>query len=502
MNSGKINTKIILIVGIVVFLNLLADQFFFRFDFTEEKQYTLSKATRNILAELNEPVTVKAYFSEQLPPDVAKTKKDFKELLIEYSNLSKGMLVYEFINPNEDEKIEQEALQNGVQPVMINVREKDQMKQQKAYLGAVISYGEKKEIIPFMQPGGAMEYALTSAIKKLAVHEKPTVAILQGHGEPAIAEMQQVNAALSVLYNIENIELKDSTDISSSINTIAIVRPKDSVSFYELQKLDLFLNRGGKLMIALNRVDGDFQTAYGKSVSTGIESWLASKGLIIDDNFVIDSRCGAVTVQQQQGMFTFQSQVQFPYIPILNKFADHPITKGLETVVMQFASAINYTGDSSLKFTPLAFTSEQSGFLKAPQYFDIQKQWTQNDFPAKNLVVAASLENNANNSKIVLIGDGDFPVNGERGRAQQLQPDNVNLMVNAIDWLSDDTGLIDLRTRGTTSRPLNQLEDSTKSLLKYLNFFLPVLLVVIYGFIRMQLKRSERIRRMEENYNY
>ena len=70
-----------------------------------------------------------------------------KELLIEYSNRSNGNVVFEFINPNKDETTEQKAMQEGINPVMINVREKDQIKQQKAYIGAVLHYNEKKEII-------------------------------------------------------------------------------------------------------------------------------------------------------------------------------------------------------------------------------------------------------------------------------------------------------------------------------------------------------------------
>jgi ABC-type uncharacterized transport system involved in gliding motility auxiliary subunit len=82
----------------------------------------------------------------------------------------------------------------------------------------------------------------------------------------------------------------------------------------------------------------------------------------------------------------------------------------------------------------------------------------------------------------------------------QLQPDNVSFFVNAIDWLSDDTGLIDLRTKGVTSRPLDQIEDGTKTLLKWFNFSVPILLIIILGIIRMQRNRSLKNKRMEEGY--
>jgi len=76
----------------------------------------------------------------------------------------------------------------------------------------------------------------------------------------------------------------------------------------------------------------------------------------------------------------------------------------------------------------------------------------------------------------------------------------VNLVSNAIDWLSDDTGLISLRTKGVTSRPIDELQDSTKTILKYTNFLLPILLVIGYGVFRSQQNKMKRFKRMSENY--
>jgi ABC-type uncharacterized transport system involved in gliding motility auxiliary subunit len=98
---------------------------------------------------------------------------------------------------------------------------------------------------------------------------------------------------------------------------------------------------------------------------------------------------------------------------------------------------------------------------------------------------------------MVIVSDGDFPV-GPQG--QQINPDNANLMINGIDFLSDDTGLIGLRTRAVTSRPIKDLEDGTKTILKYLNFLLPIFLVVLYGLFRLQRNRNKRAKRLEENY--
>lgn len=502
IKTAKISTTILIVVLIIVVINILSDSYNFRIDLTEDKEYTLSKATGNILKELEKPVTITAYFSEDLPPNIGNISGNLRDMLIEYNNRSDGMVVYKFVNPNENEESEKEAVSAGIQPLMINVREKDQIKQQKAYLGAVVSMGEEKEIIPFLQPGTAMEYALSTAIKKLSVTNKPAVAFVQGHGEPALNEIQQVYSDLSILYDVQALTLTDTSVIPDNIKTLALLRPQDSIPENQLAIFDAFLARGGNLLLALNRVEGNFQNASGMAKNTGLENWLLRKGITISDNFIIDANCGAVTLQQQQGNFTMQSQVSFPYLPVISKFSENPVTKGLESVTMQFASPITYSGDTTMKFTPIAFSSDKSGSLRAPLYFDIQKQWQLSDFPMSNLVVGAVLEGRISgnaSSRIVIFSDGDFAVGGNQ-RGMQLPPDNVNLMVNSIDWLSDATGLIELRTKGITSRPIKEMEDSTKTFVKWLNFLLPIILIVLYGLFRIQMNHSKRVKRMEVSY--
>jgi gliding-associated putative ABC transporter substrate-binding component GldG len=502
MNSKKISITIILVTFIVLIVNILSVNFNFRLDLTEDHEYTLGKATRDILKNLDNPVTVTAYFSKDLPPNIGNISGDLKDMLIEYGNRSKGMVVYKFINPGANEELEREATQNGIQPIMINVREKDQVKQQKAYMGIVVAMGEKKEKIPFIQPGSAIEYTLSAAIKKLSVTNKPSIALIQGHGEPAVNEITQVYSELGILYDVQTLMMTDTTNIPEKYKTIAIIRPTDTIPPVQLSALDSFLSRGGNIFLALNRVEGNFTNLTGKSVSTGLEDWLMKKGISISDNFIVDANCGAVNLQQQQANFTMTTQIQFPYLPVINKFAENPVTKGLEAVSLQFASPLAFIGDSTVKFTPIAFTSEKSGSLKTPLNFDIQKQWQTNDFPMSGITVAGILEGKLvgdRNSKMILITDGDFAI-GAAGSGTHIPKHTISLVVNSIDWMSDETGLIDLRTKGITSRPIKELGNSTKAILKWFNFLAPIILIIIYGLIRLQVNRNKRIKRMEVSY--
>ncbi len=384
---------------------------------------------------------------------------------------------------------------------MINVREKDQMKQQRAYMGAVLSIGERQEIIPVVEPGLAMEYTLSTSIKKLAVVNKPAVGFLQGHGEASRNERLQAEQELNILYSVEDVHINDSSSIPAHIKSLAIIRPTDSIPPGVLKVLDRYLAGGGNVFVALNRVSGDLQTGYGSGLSTGLESWLSNKGLHVNENFLVDEHCVSATMQQQIGNAIQLSSVAIPYIPRVNRFSEHPVTQGLEEVILQFVSTMDFMGDSTTKFTPLLYSSDLSGTQGTPTYFNFQRRWTMGDFPLKGQVLGGIIEESrpgGMGGKLVVIGDGDFAVNTGN---QQVNPDNISLLVNGIDWLSDDTGLIELRTKGVSSRPIKQMEDHQRSLIKWINFLLPILLVLVYGVFRYQRRKSQKIKRMEVNYS-
>ncbi|MFT4736656.1 MAG: ABC-type uncharacterized transport system involved in gliding motility auxiliary subunit [Cyclobacteriaceae bacterium] len=229
MKKSSLFTQIGLVIIILIVLNLISSSLYFRIDFTEDQRYTLSDATKDILNDLDEVINIKAYFTEELPPQLAYVLSDLRDQLIEYEDRSNGNIVFLFISPNESEELKQEALKNGIAPVSINVVENDQRQQLQAYMGLLFQLGDKKEVIPILQPGAAMEYDLTTAIKKLSIDDKPKVGLIQGNGEPVQESLPQLMKQLSVLYDVEALNLSYSSKVPGYYRSLIWVSPVDTL---------------------------------------------------------------------------------------------------------------------------------------------------------------------------------------------------------------------------------------------------------------------------------
>jgi len=495
--KNNLIVHLVVVLSCLIFLNILSSYLFFRVDFTADKRYTLDKVTKQILREVKDPIIITLYVSEDLPPDISRTIRDFKHLLKEYNEHSSKRIEIEEVNPNSNEELELKAIEVGIHPVPLEVREKDQVKVQKVFLGLVIQVGDKSETIPLIQPGIAMEYNLSTLIKRLTITDKAEIGYVVGHGEPVLATLDQMTKELSVLYDIKHINLNRRIDLSD-YKAIIILSPFEEISDQEFKRLDNYLGEGGSVFVGIDRVNGILNHGIGVGLNTNLETWLEKKGILVEDAFIVDRKCSTVTVQEKS-YFSYPQQVNFPYLPLITDFSDHSITDGIEAMILQFASPITYVGDSTLVYNELAWTSGMSGKLKAPVSFNIGQTWRPTDFLYPRQVVAATLHGpivSDQEARLCVIGDGNFIVNGIGEQRITIQPDNINFIANAIDWLSDDSGLMSLRTKGVQSRPLNELSDSMILFIKYFNFLFPLLLVVLHGIIKFRRRSQKRTRLM------
>ena len=500
MRKRKVIIRTAAFFLLLILLNTASYFWFFRIDFTADKSYTLSNATIDILKNMKEDVVIRAYFSEDLPTQLVKSKNDFKDLLIEYKNYSKGKVSFSFVNPNENEAQEGLAQTEGIKPVMVNVSERDQVQQLRAYMGASIKVNNQKDAIPMITPGESAEYPLTTAIKKLTNKTKTRVAFLQGHGEYGSWAFKQVVDQISVLDSVEDYTITDTAEIPSFYKTLIIIDPKDSIPPVHFTKLENYLSSGGNLLIAYSNLFGDLNQPILQAMpETGMGTWLSKFGINLKGEYTIDVQCRRVVKQEPFGSIV----LRFPFFPIIKNFADHPATKGLEAAFFPFLNSISITQKNpSVKITPLAYSSEKSGLIKPPFVIDLNKKWVDTNFNKGPQIAEVALEGSLagkGKSKMIVFANGKFAVNTQPGQ-EELNADNVNILSNAIDWLSDDTGLIELRTKGVTYRALNPVEDATKEILKYLNVFLPILIILIVGFARRYRNSSKRRKLMQVTY--
>jgi gliding-associated putative ABC transporter substrate-binding component GldG len=513
LTQKTVSIRLILILGILIVLNLLIYRVYFRLDFTKDQRYTLNPVTKELLSNLEAPVTIRAFISRDLPPDQARITQDFTDLLNEFESNGGGLVTYETFDPSEEENAPQPGpmgmnqQQQQYPGFVVGVREKDKVSQQIAYRGATILYKGQEDMVPVVNEQMNMEYELVKSIKKLTTAEKPKVGLIQGHGEPGQEQLAEAFQELGVLYEPDTLTL-DNPQRWAEFKTLLLIGPKDSLPAEHLTQLDRFLQGGGRLFVGINAVDGDLQQQTGKLVNTGLTEWLQGKGVRVEKAFLTDNQCGAISVQQRQGFFNMVRQVEFRYFPILQNYADHPITQGLGPMLLPFASPLNVVvADSGLQSGVLAYSSELAGKMPAPMRFNLdlelnRQTWT---FSESSLPVAAYVSGKLGGeaeARLVVIGDGDFPLN--QGQNPVQPPDNLNFLINAVDWLTDDTGLIELRNEVAKVALIDKFtgtdDDGKRQLFKTAVFLLPILVVLIFGVLRYQRRQARRRKWMEADY--
>lgn len=528
--------QILLVAGILVVLNIIALQVFFRWDLTPNKIYTLSDASKSIVNKLDDKLVVKAYFTDNLPAPYNNNRRYLQELLDDYRNASGGKMSYEIISPSDETELENEAQKYGIQPVQVQTVQNDRAEALKAYMGMVLLYSGKQETIPFIGSTENLEYEITGVINRLVQPELKKVGVLSGPGMPDVSKITKVNQYLSKFYNVTNIDASKNNPIPSDIRTLLVFSPKAPQQNQMMGQqqappevvpenlkfaIDQFIMGGGKVIFLLSKVNVSSQQQFqiAQSVGTGLEDMLESYGAKITNNILTDKECAFISVPVQQGPLQMYTQIPFPYYPkIVNINREIPSFAGIGQVFLGFSSDLDLSlaGPKGLKVTQLLTTSPKTGV--AQDFAIVQasgKMLPDTLFKFKDLPVGAIFEGTFQSfykskqipldtaagsqppptgvkdqsppTKIILLGNGDFPQDDFRG------PDeNLLFFANLIDYMTDDAGLSAIRMKDANPKPLDSMEDSTKTIVKYFMLAGPPLLVLVYGLFRWRKKKAAR----------
>ncbi|MBI3180780.1 MAG: GldG family protein [Myxococcales bacterium] len=533
------NVFLIAVAGSLVLLNLVSLRTFARFDLTKEGMYTLSKASKDTMASLEDAVTVSAYFTGELPPPYSSNARYVRDLLEEFRAASKGKLSFEFIDPmsQETEKdkeakremkrdifgrvfreptsVEKELSSLGVQPVEIRVVEDDQMQTKRAYMGLVIRHQEQREVIPVVQSVSGLEYDLTSLIRKLTRTKTPVIGILQGHEGPKLEEkLGRLHTVLSQTYAVRPVDLAGKDKVEDDIDALWVIGPKTALQANELRAIDQFLMNGKGAAFFLDSLQvslRNFETAQPEHGLTGL---LSSYGVTVGDKLVADVQSAQLNVEERRGFMVVSMPVPFPFIPMLQRLeGDSPISKGLGGVTMPFVTVVSAAASEGRQSSVLARSSPRSWLESKPFNVDPRRDWRSETITTNgpyDLMVQVSGKLRSHfAAEATTSGSASQPVLAEsQGEARLLvvggssflwdeflSRPNQALAANIADWLLLDPALLAMRNRGLSGAPLKpEVSDGTRNGVKFGNALGVPLALVGFGLLRWRMREGRRAR--------
>jgi gliding-associated putative ABC transporter substrate-binding component GldG len=494
----------LVLAGIVIVLNFFSYQLFYRYDITENKDYSISKVSKRMVKDSDDLITVKVYFSSNLPSQFIALKQDVKDILNEYAQSSGGKFKVEFIDPGKDEKIASELQMLGIPQLQFEVYEKDKLQLVNGYLGLTVSYGGNTEAIPVVeQDAKNLEYQITTSIKKVAKKEIDSIGYVTSNGTAGLdGDLATAKKKLEELYTVQMVDLTGKSPvIPAGIKTLVIEGPKEKFSTEALKAIDKFVMQGGGLaLFADGVVLGEGLTA--KANDIGLEPLLSAYGIKLNKDLALDVRNNYASFSQ--GFMRFS--LQYPYWPKVEKpdfDSANSTVSDLESVTFPWVSTIDIDESklgTEAKVSRLAQTTSK-GWLKSGD-FDLNPQQTFSPSGAQGpKTLAVSVTGKLKSAfpdpkqaketaagKIVVVGDSDFA----KENLNQLSKDNITFFQNVVDSITIDQDLISIRSKGVSSRPLKEISDSERTLLRYMNIFGITALVLVFGVSRYYMRRRRR----------
>lgn len=491
---------IVLIGLILIVINLIGLNFFFRIDLTEDNVYSLSDASIDLVESLEDPITITAYFSDDLPATYAANRRFLKDKLDDYRAYGGDEVQYRFVDPGADEEVRQEAARFNISPVQIQVLEQDNVQFKNAYMGLALEYGGESESIPVVEDLSTLEYDITTAIRRLTRDELPTVGFLSGHGEPDIfQDLRILTEELRRNYEVRAVTVEDSS-LSLEPDVLMVIAPSDSLGEGALRALDEYVMNGGRVGFMLNRVDAQLQTGQAREMSVGLEPLLRNWGAGLNADLVMDEQSSTVTLQRREGFFNLAQQIRYPFLPVATNFnRDNMMVHGLRQMMFYFVSSVDTSVavPDGVVSEPLVFSSPRSG--RQQGIFMIQPVEQQARLSGGPFVLAAAYRGTfpsvftpgrtSSRTRIVLVGDGDFLNESIVG----VMPGNIEFGLNAVDWLAQDDALLTIRAKNIEPRRLPEVSEGLRPWIKYGNLLGPIVLVLLIGAWRWRRRKRREI---------
>ena len=458
-----------------------------RIDLTQDRLFTLSPATTEILEGLDDILTLELFESREPPVQVAITARDVGDFLEDFAASSGGdvKLVRRF--PADDEDEARKAQLAGVPPVQFNVQRQGELQIKTGYLGLAMTYVDKRQVIPYVTSFDGFEYQLASIANRMLEENKKTVAFLTGHGEAGPSAGYRTFAGLLLdSYRVREFDTTEDPDIDlSDVDVLIVGGPTSSISDETANAIRQYLIGGGKAMIMVNSVVID-QSRLIASRNRNSFGYLPEEfGIIVEDDLVFDLQSNE-TLSFNTGV----GSVFLPYpfwmrVPV----TDSKVAGNVGTVLLPWASSVGIAESERgrVEVVPLLETTEFAAIDF--NYGDVRpnspifEEVTRGNF-VQALMGAAIVQRDApvgqDAYRLVVFGDSEWLTDGVLPRSQA----NVALGLNLVDWLAQEDTLAEVRSKVVSSRDLLFTSSTHKNVSQWANVAGVPLLIVVAGLVR------------------
>lgn len=545
MKVNASHKKALGICVLLVFMNLVATQFFKRVDFTSDSRYTLTESSLDLVRTIDKPLLIKVFLTGDLPSEFKRLQIETRYILEEFKAYNSN-IKFEFVNPLEGEidamEVANQFYENGMSPESLNIRENGKLTERLIFPWAMADYGGMQIPIQLLQKTLTqsnsemiqrsvqnLEYTFVDGMTKLSRKRTKKIAIIKGQGELADRYLADFLSTLKDYYLIAPFTLDsvDTTpqktlDVLNTYDLIIDAKPTKSFTDEKNYVLDQYLMNGGKAIWLIEHVIAEKDSLYKASKKTvafpidlNLYSLFFRYGVRINPQLVNDLYSAPIVLASGSGNSSQLSRFPWFYDPLGEPVEEHPITENLSPVKFEFANPID-TLESHLNKTILLESSNLSRVIGTPAEVSLDeitkepdpRLYTTGHFPLAVLVEGEF--NSAFKSKLkpltlqypkdkspqtqqVFISDGDLIRNQlEHGKPLELGFDrftgltygNKTFLLNVVNYLLGDESLVKTRSKSISLDEMN-LEKLKPTKLKWqlFNVIVPIASIISFGLI-------------------
>ena len=536
-------------------LNFASYYIYKRFDLTQDKRYTLSETTKKIINGVDTPLIIDVFLEGNFPADFKKLQTETRQLLEEFSAYNSN-ITFQFVNPVEKEEERVDVMKKffakGLKPINVTVEDKGKQTQEVVFPWALANYGDKGAKVQLLKNlmGASienqvessvqhLEYVFAEAINKISKEKQRKVAVIKGNGELEDIYIADVLKTVFENYNVGPITLdsvaKNPIKTLKDLNIFdlaIIAKPKEKFTEEEKQVLDQFIMKGGKTLWLVDGTNAEMENLYNETGSTlvgnndlNLTDMFFKYGFRINPQLIKDERGTPLKLASgNQGSETQMENYNWMMAPYIYPASNHPIVKNTDGVKFDFCSPIELL-KSDVKKTILLESSKYSKIIGTPSVVSLEmigEETSERDYINGGFIpVAALLEgsftsmynnrvlpfkdakflNKSVPTKMIVISDGDVIKNQlDKGEPIELGYDkytatyfgNKEFVLNCVNYLLDDTGLINIRSKDVTLPLLDkQRVHDSYSQTQMLTVALPIVLLAIFGFLFTYLRKKK-----------